>query len=175
MALVKKLPLEFISFPNNCIKCGKPFEKEGTITAEKGIDLILYKSWTDVDIPVPLCKSCHMKRKVAGFITLPLAVMLTVLIIVLVAMFDEYISETLLLLLVFFPSLYILYFARNKLDPMLDKSFLGLKAVSLYTDTGEVELWFADGKLACDVEAITLKNMNESRMASDPEEIPVME
>ena len=161
MSLVKKFPLAFISFPNKCVKCGGPFEKERNIVAEKGFDLILYKSWVAADIPVPLCKSCHLKRKIAGIVALPLSLILIISIIFFVAAFENYLSETIILILVAFPSLFIIYFARNKLSPMLDKIFLGIKPLSFYKDSDEVELWFKDGNLACEVEAASLKYANK--------------
>jgi len=168
MALVKKFRLDSISFPNKCVNCGGPFEKERNITAEKGFDLILYKSWVAADVLVPLCKSCYLKRKIAGIVALPLFIILIILFIIFAALLEGIVSGTVILIFVIFPSLYILYFARNKLDPMLDKIFLGVKPLSFYKDSDEVELWFKDGNLACEVEVASLKHANEQTYPHGP-------
>ena len=55
-----------IHFPAGCARCDGPAETVHHLTAKRGIDLIFVSAHQEIELPVPLCRSCRRRRRIVG-------------------------------------------------------------------------------------------------------------
>lgn len=58
-----------VKFPPRCIGCDRAHETMHTLQARRGIDLLVLSHFEFIDIPVPVCRRCRRRRRIAGVAT----------------------------------------------------------------------------------------------------------
>lgn len=58
-----------LQFPASCLGCDDAADTTCDLHAWRGWDLIFIALWETVDIPVPVCRRCRQRRRVAGIAT----------------------------------------------------------------------------------------------------------
>jgi len=147
------LPVDYLSFGDSCVRCGRPAEAIVPLTAERGLDLLIFVRLESAAISVPVCRaheaSFRRARLFSWIAFLPVWFLLALLIKL---MPGSVWSGALVVGLVPAIVLYrVLY--TNLILELLDWLTLGLRSTRLSADLSEITLRFASTELLANVKA----------------------
>ena len=57
---------EDVRFPQRCLSCDAPAEATHDLSACRSYDFLVVAAWEFFDLPVPLCRACKRRRRLAG-------------------------------------------------------------------------------------------------------------
>jgi hypothetical protein len=149
------LPLQYVAFPAQCCRCGRAAGTTCQVSMSRSIWLLFTTVSTIATVYVPACKWCKTKRSVAGVLSLLLLLLTIVagLIAFLVIGIDRGgPGITLAALGVFLVLMWIL---GRSLDGILDRHFVGVRAVSMSKNVQTITLGFRDAAVAAAVAELT--------------------
>jgi len=158
------LPLNYLTFPPQCVSCGSGAIITHRIFAGTNYSLPNVHVTRGWQVPVPVCRRCSGHRKVVGFITAVLLFAGAVGLVVAAIWASERfpgirmgpIDSLGVLFLVAFTLFFIItHMARNQVPRWLDQHLLGVAAMRLGKDRTTVRLWFRDRQTEIEVRTLT--------------------
>lgn len=168
MSVRKTLPTMYIEFPQRCARCGNAPDGERTVSAVRGVDILLFRWGLQANISIPTCRPCRRRRSLVGLL-LVFACLLAFfgLIAAGVALYDAKLVGRIPALSIFGGgAILLLYAARNWTDGWADRLMVGIHGVSLTEDPPAVTLLFSNPAYAEEVERLTTARRDDARQAA---------
>lgn len=147
------LPVDYLSFGDSCVRCGHPAEAIVPLTAERGLDLVIFVRVESAAISVPVCRAHRASFRRARILTwlafIPVWILFALLIkLVPGSVWSGALVVGLLPAIVVYRLLY-----TNLILGLVDWLTLGLRSTRLSGDLSEITLRFARTELLAQIKA----------------------
>ncbi len=171
-----ELPRPHVTFPEQCVHCGRQAIEAYSLTVWRGLDLILWSYGRSACLTAPVCGRCGIQRKRIGYLItfLYLAFWLAITWVSLKQL-PRYSKQHFGMdfsWIAIGPLLGAIYYWRNHLGARLDRQLLGVGVRQLSEDGTKVTLNFSDPKLAqvvCELSALMQQARAEMAQQTSPD------